>query len=107
MIAGRDDVSDVLRKWRDEESVIRAEVRLGFVSFTMDGRIISLRDNELRIASPNLRSEFNLRLTSDFIYDYEDNRNVTGTAKEYREAIAILVSTEADGDSNTIVLGAK
>ena len=106
MRVGRLEALDLFRKWRDDGSFVRCQGSFFKFAFSNEGQISSVTDREVRLSSKDLRQEIVLTVTDEVIFQYLDNRNVTGIEKQYEHClIAYITPVTAENDGETIAFG--
>ncbi len=107
MRAGRLEVLDLLRKWKDEGLLVRWDGSFANFAFTSRGSIVSANETEIRIRSSDGKAEIAIRVQKVLEFHYADSRTVTGHAKKYQECIVAFFSPVPEhDDADTIALAA-
>jgi hypothetical protein len=100
MVLSEEDAFRLLNKWKAEASEILAVLSGGKFGFSCNGRILSIEDSKIQIASPNSKLLLDL---SGATYLYEDPREAPDRIRESMESkyvcelTAILPSGEKCG----------
>jgi hypothetical protein len=102
----RREALDLFRKWLGERSLIRCQAQFATHAFSLKGRILEVRENELRIFADDMNSELVLRLTNNLGFGYGDSRIVTGKeAEDYVCCLMVFFEPIPDvGDPETVAL---
>lgn len=107
MRAGRQEVTDILRRWRDESLWVRWAGSFATFAFASVGQIVSISEKEIRLASRDKRSELVLRLSAEMHFEYADSRVVSGNAKKYEECVMLfLANATEESEPDSISLAA-
>ena len=104
---GRSEAIDLLRKWSLDKSLVRCQGSLSKIAFSLNGRISSVDDRELRIISDDTDSELVLRFTAEMEFGYADSRVVSGPEKQYESCLVVFFGPVPDeGTPDTIAIAA-
>lgn len=102
MMAGREEVLDIFRKWRADGLFIRWQGNFRAFAFASRGYILSVDEHELRVRSRDSNSEVVMRFAGVLHFEYADSRTITGDEKRFQECIVAYfseVSEEGVADS--------
>jgi hypothetical protein len=94
---GKPEALDIMRKWSSERTLLRCELRFMLFSFTLQGRIVSVSDNELRVVADDNLSDMMVRLYDEWEFNYGDTRNVPENVDTY-DSVLVLLPKSAKGD---------
>jgi hypothetical protein len=108
MRIGLPEAVDLFRKWFEDKSVVRCEGSFSMFAFSLDGRIVSVSEDEVRIISEDTGSELILRLSASE-FGYADSRGVTGIEGEKYDSCVVLFYNEKrpEGPPDTIAIAAQ
>jgi hypothetical protein len=75
---GSDDALSLLRKWRDESTLLSCEVNSKRLAVALDGRVVELDDNRIRVRSDDERAEMLLDLALIACFGSADANRLPG-----------------------------
>jgi hypothetical protein len=104
MRMGRSEALDLFAKWRTDGALLRCQASFFMYAFSFRVKVIHVSPNEVRLASPNVQTELVLKITDKLIFEYLDDRSVSGQeAKDYVCCLAVFYTEPTeDEDGETI-----
>ncbi len=91
MRIGRGEAIDIFRKWLAEGLTVRWQGTLfTAVAFSSSAKIVSVSDQELRLATDDFGSELVVRLDGVVGFGYGDSRIAPEDGKKYDECVVLF-----------------
>jgi hypothetical protein len=99
---GRHDALSMLRTWRNDDVLIRCELRFRTVTAVLWSRVVAVSDTEVRFLDGE-RGELVLTLRADFSFSQADRRSIPDLAKKYRRGFVVAFPFQDDlGEADAI-----
>jgi hypothetical protein len=105
MRTGRSDAMLLLSKWLTDRSLLLCEGSFSKFAFSLNARILSINDQELRILSDDTFSELTLSFTPEMEFGYGDSRHTSENERQYESCLVVFFGPlPQEGSPDTIAI---
>jgi hypothetical protein len=95
----------LLSKWLTDRSLLLCEGSFSKFAFSLNARILSINDQELRILSDDTLSELTLSFTPEMEFGYGDSRRTSENEKQYESCLVVFFGPLLqEGSPDTIAI---